>query len=173
MSTVINRSTKEVRDGVTAASFDLADWIIGVDLSPVENVPVEYWKITGDVVSEMSQAEKEAVDAGIIPLEIAAKVEELRIATRDFIYTKYAPERQMTLAMLRTEARLDGKQDRAAYCGQVLGWIDACFTYFYTKAFEIMACQSRAAIAAVTWDFTALEAGDPDVSIYQARMINT
>ena len=33
------------------------------DLSAVVGVPPMYWIITGDVVSEMSQAEKDAVDA--------------------------------------------------------------------------------------------------------------
>ena len=44
----------------------LANYIEDPDLSAVEGVPNIYWIITGDVVSEMSQPEKDAVDAAIL-----------------------------------------------------------------------------------------------------------
>ena len=44
----------------------LANYIEDPDLSAVEGVPNIYWIITGDAVSEMSQGEKDAVDAAIL-----------------------------------------------------------------------------------------------------------
>ena len=40
-----------------------AEWIYNPDMSAVIGVPKKYLVITGDVVSEMSQSEKDAVDA--------------------------------------------------------------------------------------------------------------
>ena len=63
MATVLHRTTKQLRKSVNTPDFDVADWIINPDLSTVRNVPVLYWKIRGDVISEMNQTEKDAADA--------------------------------------------------------------------------------------------------------------
>jgi hypothetical protein len=44
-------------------SFTTDIWILDPDLSAVEGIDPKYWKIVGDIVSEMSQSEKDAVDA--------------------------------------------------------------------------------------------------------------
>lgn len=62
MSNVLNRTTKEYLISVSTGFYSTASWIINPDMSAVVGVPSKYWKITGDVVSEMSQAEKDAVD---------------------------------------------------------------------------------------------------------------
>jgi len=49
-------------DGSGSAAGN-ADWIWNPNLSAVTGQPSKYWTITGDVVSLMSQAERDAVDA--------------------------------------------------------------------------------------------------------------
>lgn len=66
MSDVLNRTTKLYLKSVHTPSYPTSDWIINPNLSAVVNVPSKYWKITGDIVSEMSQAEKNAVDYPIL-----------------------------------------------------------------------------------------------------------
>lgn len=51
---------------VEGAAIGNAEWIYKPDLSAVEGVPSRYWIIMGDVVSEMSQAEKDIVDQAIL-----------------------------------------------------------------------------------------------------------
>lgn len=68
MATVLHRTTRELRRSVNTPDFDTADWIINPTLPECEP---RYWKITGDTVSEMDAAEKEAVD---LPLAKAAKL---------------------------------------------------------------------------------------------------
>ncbi len=63
MATVVNRATKELRTSVNTPDFNPIDWIINPDLSGVAGVPSKYWNIVGDIVSEMSQGEKDAVNA--------------------------------------------------------------------------------------------------------------
>lgn len=48
------------------AAVSNAEWIYNPDMSAVEGVPAKYLVITGNVVSEMSQAEKDAVDAATL-----------------------------------------------------------------------------------------------------------
>lgn len=74
MANVLNRTTKEYLRSVNTPEYDVADWIINPDVSALAGVPTKYWVITGDTVAEMSQAEKDAVDAA----ELADKEAQLK-----------------------------------------------------------------------------------------------
>ncbi len=63
MSDVVNRTTLEYRRSVNTPDFPSADWIINPDLSAILTVPQKHRKINGDLVVEMTQSEKDAVDA--------------------------------------------------------------------------------------------------------------
>lgn len=62
MADVLNRTTKQYLKSVNTPNFPTADWIINPDLTAVAGVPSKYWKITGDVVAEMSSAEKDTAE---------------------------------------------------------------------------------------------------------------
>jgi hypothetical protein len=53
------------KDGSGAAAGN-AEWILEPDLSAVVGQPARYWDITGDVVSLMDQAARDAVDAQLL-----------------------------------------------------------------------------------------------------------
>ena len=73
MAHVVHRTTVEYRTSVNTPDFDPQDWIINPDLSALLGiVPRVYWKVSGDSVLEMSQAEKDARDAAIAAAELAA-----------------------------------------------------------------------------------------------------
>lgn len=78
MSNVLHRISKQYRPSVNTPDFPEEDWIINPDLSSVENVLVKYWKITSDVVSEMSQAEKDLVDASLLPNAKTRKHQQIK-----------------------------------------------------------------------------------------------
>ena len=63
MANVINRTTLEQKFSVNTPDYPVDIWIINPDMSNVVGVPKKYWKIEGDLVLEMNQAEKDAVDA--------------------------------------------------------------------------------------------------------------
>jgi len=63
MATVLNRTTKQLIGSANTPDYPLVGWIIEPDLSAVAGVPVKYWIITDDIISEMSQPEKDVVDA--------------------------------------------------------------------------------------------------------------
>ena len=68
MGSFLHRTTKQYLQSADPNELpeDLSNYISAPDLSAVAGVPVKYWLIVGDVVSEMTQAEKDAVDAAIL-----------------------------------------------------------------------------------------------------------
>ena len=65
MATVLNRTTKQLIPSANTPDYPVADWIINPDLSAVEGFASVYWVITGDIVTLMTQGERDAVDAEI------------------------------------------------------------------------------------------------------------
>ena len=62
MASVLNRTTKEYRQSVHTPDFPVGNWIINPDLSAVVGFASKYWIITGDVVTLMDSAARDAVD---------------------------------------------------------------------------------------------------------------
>ncbi len=79
MASVLNRTTKEFRGSVNTPDFPVIDWIINPDLSAVAGLPTKYWKITGDVVTAMSQAERDVVDDNEVLAQAAAADGEVEL----------------------------------------------------------------------------------------------
>jgi len=77
MANVINRTTLEYRTSVSTGRFDTADWIINPDLSALSGIDKKYWKVVGDTVVEMTQPEKDAVDATDLAAAKTARIEEV------------------------------------------------------------------------------------------------
>lgn len=63
MANVLNRTTRQYLASVNTPDYPVAEWIVEPDLSAVAGFPAKYWAIVGDMVSLMSQAERDAVDA--------------------------------------------------------------------------------------------------------------
>ena len=65
MGDFLHRTTKQYLTSVAPDSLadPIEDYIEDPDLSSVIGISSKYWIITGDVISEMNQAEKDAVDA--------------------------------------------------------------------------------------------------------------
>ena len=88
MGNYLHRTTKRYYQSTSPASLPepLANYIDEPDLSAVVGVPNRYWVITGDVVSEMSQGEKDALDAQALSdsrdADIEAEIDALESVLR-------------------------------------------------------------------------------------------
>ena len=69
MANVLHRTTFEYKLSVNTPDFPIGTWVINPDLSPVSGVPKKYWKLTGDILSEMSAGEKSVVDDDLTVIE--------------------------------------------------------------------------------------------------------
>lgn len=83
--TYVERSSPRTMEGNYGISFvdaqghakSNAEWIYNPDMSAVEGVPRKYLVIIGDVVTEMGQAEKDAVDEALLAARRDSAVNEL------------------------------------------------------------------------------------------------
>lgn len=93
MSNVVDRSktgtapvgTGEVRVlySVNTPDYPVGEWIINPDLSALAGVAQLYWKLSGDAVVAMTQAERDSVDAA----QAAAQAAALEAQLKDRILT--------------------------------------------------------------------------------------
>ena len=67
MPNYLHRTTKQYQTSVSTADLQeaVANYIQDPDVSAVAGFNTKYWTITGDVVTLMSQVERDAVDAAI------------------------------------------------------------------------------------------------------------
>ncbi|MDH3450925.1 MAG: hypothetical protein OEN20_00790 [Gammaproteobacteria bacterium] len=63
MAAVLNRTTRQYIQFANTPDYPTVDWIINPDLSAVVGFDSKYWIITGDIVTLMDQASRDAVDA--------------------------------------------------------------------------------------------------------------
>ena len=78
MADVVKRTTKQYLKSVNTPDYPTVDWIINPDLSALAGVPTKYWTITGDVITEMTQGEKDAVDAAETAAQLAVFKQQLK-----------------------------------------------------------------------------------------------
>ncbi len=76
MANYLHRTTKRYHVSVSGSELaePLANYIFMPDLSAVTGQPSRHWKITGDIVSLMTQAERDAVDAAILTTSRDTKI---------------------------------------------------------------------------------------------------
>ena len=63
MATVLNRTTKQLILSANTPDYPIGEWIIEPNLSAVTGFASKYWIITGDVVTLMTQGQRDTVDA--------------------------------------------------------------------------------------------------------------
>lgn len=92
MANVLNRTTKQYLAGVELAGYPIADWIHDPDVDQLlaDRVSTIYWTITGDLVSEMSPAEKAVVDAAIVAAREAELLDEDKRKIDDKVLRAFA-----------------------------------------------------------------------------------
>ena len=81
MANVLHRTTKRYLRSVNTPDYPVVDWIINPDLSAVVGFDARYWEISGDTVSLMDQAARDAVDAAALSATKDAVADELDAQT--------------------------------------------------------------------------------------------
>jgi len=87
MANVLNRTTKQYITSANTPEYPVEQWIINSDLSAVVGFASKYWVVTGDVVTLMSQAQRDAVDAAEVEARrdaLAAEMDNLESYARAF-----------------------------------------------------------------------------------------
>ena len=87
---------------------DISNYIEQPDLSAVEGVPTKYWVITGDIVSEMSSAEKAIVDQALLDIARDSRIQ----SAIDGVESDMRQVVKMLIAELNILRQLHGLSDR-------------------------------------------------------------
>jgi hypothetical protein len=77
MAAVLHRTTKQYLPSANTPDYPTQDWIHNPDLSGVIGFDSRYWIITGDVVTLMSQAQRDALNASLLAAARDALVNQL------------------------------------------------------------------------------------------------
>lgn len=166
----LDKVTTAMALNATAGYFDDADHGTTVPFSLLH--PPE----PGTVIYDDTPGSEQLVPYEDLNHLKAEKVKKLDQDTQGLVFAHYPLYRQTTLSRLLTDAKEAGNMpNRVAYIEQLWAWLDtdqdSVFNYFYVKQAEILAAPDKATLDAITWDFSALEASMPTVSIEQARSI--
>jgi len=135
--------------------------------------------IYGDKVVEMSQAEKDAVDAALLSASQAAQTVIVEQAVCEYIEEHFTPQKQRTFGHMLSKAQSDGdKPNRIAHMEILWAWMDSVVDYGISLESQIEAAESVAAVEAIVPDFstydTSFGTGSPapeNVSIFSAKAI--
>lgn len=107
MANVIHRTTFEYRESVNSPDYPEVDWLHDPDVSALASVERKYWKVVGDTVVEMSQAEKDAVDAAIAAAQLASQVAEAKDIVDAALRWKGSMERAYRALVLVTLSEIN------------------------------------------------------------------
>lgn len=115
MADVLNRTTKLMVFSVNTPNYPVADWIINPVLTGLFDrstftytVPLKYWKIAGDVVSTMTQVEKDSVDATGLPAYKTVKFTAIDLRTDQLISAGFTFSTKQFSLSANAQARLMG-----------------------------------------------------------------
>jgi hypothetical protein len=103
MANVLNRTTKVFVASANTVDYPVQDWIIEPDMSAVVGFPSKYWVITGDVVSLMSEAERDVLDAAALEAQRDAKAARMDNLEDELRATQMATN----LGLNQTNARIN------------------------------------------------------------------
>lgn len=106
MSNVLHRTTLQYLKSVNTPDYDSGTWVINPDMTPVDGVLTMYWVLTGDVLSEMSQGEKDTVDAARLPAYKAAKVAAIDTRTDELIAVGFTYESKQFSLSLASQSKM-------------------------------------------------------------------
>jgi hypothetical protein len=85
MGDVLHRQTKELRRSVNTPDYDVAEWLVNPDLSPVAGVPQSRWIVDGNAVRPPNSIEAAAFDAVDLAAAKHAKMEAIDARTREIV----------------------------------------------------------------------------------------
>jgi hypothetical protein len=99
------------------------------------------------------------------------KVDIISHEANDYATDRYSMARRDALLMLYVQASTQGLDNRLAYIQQLFDWANTIMVHVITCKSELDVLLSSADIAAYTWDFTAFDLTDPDVTVGGALAI--
>ena len=128
-------------------------------------VPYKYLKVTAGVVSEMDQAEKDAVDASMVADLKITKKATMRTWLENYVRSNYPPAERATFIMLTQLADADGLTNRRAHLIAWYRWFESSYNHLKGKIDAVDAASTYGDVSGIALDTVLIETNDPHVTI--------
>lgn len=115
-----------------------------------------------------SEAIKESASLEVQKNELLDKFD---MDTKKFILSRYPIEKQMSLQLIRGDARADGLTNRFSYVSQVVDWVQSVLVFHFSKNAEIAAAETVEQLNGIELNLNQFVVNDPMISIETALSI--
>jgi hypothetical protein len=162
---VVNQVTQYLTSVHTPNYASEPNKLVNPDMSPVAGLPMKWWKVSGGVVAAMTQGERDAIDAALLPAAKSARKTYLQDASGTFLEGRgYTSEiRHNLLSMYSDSTRIRPK--RLSYIQPLIDWFATVDQEVKNKQDVVDAATTLAAVAAIELDLATLTSTDPAKTI--------
>lgn len=174
---VLDRDTKQLLQVTPAALVQYPDdeWIHNPDLTAVQGLPIEYWKINGNAVTEMSAEEKFAVDSSLLTQHKQTHNDALWQAAWDwnFAYISGGTYSLLDNIVAKSTAILNNPNstpEQIALANAALPmavgdqqWVKNVWASYYQRRAQIWSATTDGQVDVISLDFSFI--GEPPYSV--------
>lgn len=174
MSTVINKTTLEIRVSVNTPEYQDGNWLITPNPELLiqvisGEVPKRHTKIEGDDYLLKTSSEIEQADAEYLAEVKTQKIAEIREQFNETFTSRYATITSIAATNIRTTALASMNDDATEYLDQIIIWGLQGDDLIEVAEAQVESSTTIEGVNAVTWNVDGWLENDPLVSTRVAR----
>ena len=168
MSTVVNRSTLQVKVSADPAEHDPSEWLIDPTLP---DAPKRYWIVEGDDLREATEEEKGPIDVEYLAEQKELRIQELREQYNEALESRYQTRTLLYANYLLTKAMASMNDEAVDYLASLAQWVEDGDVLVDAAEELIDSSTTPEDAQAVSLTLTSWLAADPKVSTRAARKL--
>ena len=168
MSTVVNRSTLQVKVSADPAEHDPSEWLIDPTLP---DAPKRYWIVEGDNLREATEEEKGPIDVEYLAGQKELRIQELREQYNEALESRYQTRTLLYANYLLTKAMASMNDEAVDYLASLAQWVEDGDVLVEAAEELIESSETPEDAQAVSLTLTSWLAADPKVSTRAARKL--
>ena len=168
MSTVVNRSTLQVKVSADPAEHDPSEWLIDPILP---DAPKRYWIVEGDNIREATEEEKGPIDVEYLAEQKELRIQELREQYNEALESRYQTRTLLYANYLLTKAMASMNDEAVDYLASLAQWVEDGDVLVEAAEELIESSETPEDAQAVSLTLTSWLAADPKVSTRAARKL--
>ena len=168
MSTVVNRSTLQVKVSADPAEHDPSEWLIDPILP---DAPKRYWIVEGDDIREATEEEKGPIDVEYLAEQKELRIQELREQYNEALESRYQTRTLLYANYLLTKAMASMNDEAVDYLASLAQWVEDGDVLVEAAEELIESSETPEDAQAVSLTLTSWLAADPKVSTRAARKL--
>ena len=168
MSTVVNKSTLQVKVSADPAEHDPSEWLIDPTLP---DAPKRHWIVEGDDLREATEEEKGPIDVEYLAEQKELRIQELREQYNEALESRYQTRTLLYANYLLTKAMASMNDEAVDYLASLAQWVEDGDVLVEAAEEFIESSETPEDVQAVSLTLTSWLAADPKVSTRAARKL--